>query len=128
MGRGTGSETPSGRSRRHFLAGSAATLAAAGVLRGSAVEAGQADPAASLTLQQVIDRILSEVPPGPAETVDTVKVGDPSQPVTGIVTTFLASGQVIDRAVSLGASFFITHEPTFYGHLDEVDWLENDDV
>jgi putative NIF3 family GTP cyclohydrolase 1 type 2 len=81
-----------------------------------------------LTVQQVIDRILSEVPEGPAETVDTVKVGDPTQRVTGIVTTFLASCEVIDRAVSLGANLIITHEPTFYNHRDEVDWLEGDDV
>ena len=68
------------------------------------------------------------MPPGPEETVDTVKVGEPSQRVTGMVTTFLASCEVIDRAVSLGANFIITHEPTFYNHLDEVDWLEGDDV
>jgi putative NIF3 family GTP cyclohydrolase 1 type 2 len=84
--------------------------------------------AGDLTIQGVIDRILADVPPGPAETVDTVKVGDPSQEVTGIVTTFLASCDVIDRAVSLGANLVITHEPIFYNHLDRVDWLADDQV
>jgi len=117
-------ETPlSSETRRDFLARGALALTAAGVLRASAADA-QEGP----TVQQVIDRVLSEVPPGPPETVDTVKVGDPAQPVTGIVTTFLASCEVIDRAVSLGANLVITHEPTFYNHLDEVAWLQEDDV
>lgn len=114
---------PSSETRRDFLARGGLAFTAAGVLRASV-----ADAQGGLTVQQVIDRILSEVPEGPAETVDTVKVGDPTQRVTGIVTTFLASCEVIDRAVSLGANFIITHEPTFYNHLDEVDWLEGDDV
>ena len=116
----------SSETRREFLTRSAAALAAAGVLPASVADAREAGEGP--TVQQVIDRILSEVPPGPAETVDTVKVGDPSQPVTGIVTTFLASCEVIDRTVALGANFLITHEPTFYNHLDRVDWLENDAV
>jgi putative NIF3 family GTP cyclohydrolase 1 type 2 len=119
-------EHPPSSTRRDFLARGVVALAAAGALRGSVAGAREASDAP--TVQQVIDRILSEVPPGPADTVDTVKVGDPSQPVTGIVTTFLASCEVIDRAISLGANFVITHEPTFYNHRDEVDWLERDEV
>ena len=117
---------PSSETRRDFLARGTLALTAAGVLQASAANSrgGPGD----LTVQQVIDRILSEVPPGPEETVDTVKVGEPSQRVTGMVTTFLASCEVIDRAVSLVANFIITHEPTFYSHLDEVDWLQKDDV
>ena len=81
------------------------------------------------TIQSVIDTILQTVPGAPmAETVDTFKTGDPAQPVTGIVTTFLASYAVIQRAVELGANLIITHEPTFYNHLDEVAWLANDPV
>ena len=81
------------------------------------------------TIQQVIDTILGAIPGAPlAETVDTVKSGDPAQPVTGIVTTFLASYAVIQRAAELGANFIITHEPTFYNHLDETDWLKDDPV
>jgi putative NIF3 family GTP cyclohydrolase 1 type 2 len=62
------------------------------------------------------------------ETVDTFKTGDPTQPLTGIVTTFLASAAVISRAAELGANLIITHEPTFYNHLDDTDWLRADPV
>jgi putative NIF3 family GTP cyclohydrolase 1 type 2 len=81
------------------------------------------------TIQDVIDTILQEVPGAPfEESVDTFKAGDPSLEVTGIVTTFLASYEVIQRAVDLGANLIITHEPIYYNHLDEVDWLTNDPV
>ncbi|HOU12645.1 MAG TPA: Nif3-like dinuclear metal center hexameric protein [Anaerolineae bacterium] len=81
------------------------------------------------TIQDVIDAILTAIPGAPlAETVDTFKSGDPAQPVTGIVTTFLASYAVIQRAAELGANLIITHEPTFYNHLDETEWLANDPV
>ncbi len=82
-----------------------------------------------LTIQQIMDTIIAAIPGGrKQETVDTVKTGDPTQPVTGIVTTFLATQEVIERTVALGANLIITHEPTFYNHLDEVDWLAGDEV
>ncbi len=112
--------------RRRFLARGAAIVAAARALRPSLAPAQVTS--GDLTVQGVIDRVLADVPPGSGETVDTVKVGDPSQEVTGIVTTFLASCDVIDRAVSLAANLIITHEPTFYNHLDRVDWLADDEV
>jgi putative NIF3 family GTP cyclohydrolase 1 type 2 len=81
------------------------------------------------TVQDVIDLIIGMIPGGQLdETVDTVKAGDPTQPVTGIVTTFLATRAVVERAIALGANFVITHEPVYYNHLDEVDWLEDDPV
>ena len=83
----------------------------------------------TLTIQQVIDTILKEVPGGlPTDTVDTFKVGDPSQPVTGIVTTFIATWEVIEKAVDLGANLIIPHEPLFFNHRDTVDWLSDDPV
>jgi putative NIF3 family GTP cyclohydrolase 1 type 2 len=81
------------------------------------------------TIQQVINGVLEAVPGAPLkETVDTFKSGDPAQEVTGIVTTFLASQEVIRRAIDLGANLIITHEPTYYNHLDDVDWLADDPV
>lgn len=83
----------------------------------------------TLTVQQMIDTILKSIPGAPySETVDTLKSGDPSQPVKGIVTTFLASCEILQKAVDLGANVVITHEPTFYNHLDNTDWLEDDSV
>jgi putative NIF3 family GTP cyclohydrolase 1 type 2 len=67
------------------------------------------------TIQEIIDRILAATPYASGQdTVDTVKTGDPRQPVTAIVTTFLASYAVIERAVAAGANLIITHEPIFY--------------
>jgi putative NIF3 family GTP cyclohydrolase 1 type 2 len=81
------------------------------------------------TVQDVINTILEAVPGALVEdTVDTIKSGDPSWKVTGIVTTFLASHEVIQRAIALGANLIITHEPTYYNHRDEVDWLADDPV
>ncbi len=81
------------------------------------------------TIQAIIDAILTEIPGSPfADTVDTVKTSDPKQPCTGIVTTFLATQAVIEKAVALKANFIITHEPTFYNHRDETDWLADDPV
>ncbi len=85
----------------------------------------------STTIQQAIDTILQTVPGAPLKrTVDTVKCGDPSQPVKGIVTTFMATRKVIDQVVTLGANFIITHEPTYYNNHDEVDldWLRDNPV
>lgn len=81
------------------------------------------------TIQEVIDTIVQAIPGAPREgSVDTVKSGDPSRPVTGITTTFLATCAVIQRSIELGANLIITHEPTYYNHLDKVDWLQGDPV
>jgi len=78
----------------------------------------------TITIQQAIDRITSSIPGAPfPDTVDTIKAGDPSQEITGIVITFLATCEAIEQAVQLGANLIITHEPTFYNHLDATDWL-----
>jgi putative NIF3 family GTP cyclohydrolase 1 type 2 len=88
-----------------------------------------------MTIQEAIDRIIasaSETIPTShlplIKTVDTITLGDPSQIVTGIVSTFMATDEVIDRAISLNANLIISHETIFYNHLDEVDWLENSAV
>lgn len=81
------------------------------------------------TIQQVIDLIggATAVTP-PADTVDVFKCGDPTATVNGIVTTFTATIDVIRKAASLQANLIITHEPTFYNHRDELEWIQNDAV
>jgi putative NIF3 family GTP cyclohydrolase 1 type 2 len=84
-----------------------------------------------LTARQVIERIQKNV--GVAwrtQTVDTFKAGDPDTPVTGIATTMMATYDVLQRAAAAGDNLIITHEPTFYGHLDQTTDLakENDAV
>lgn len=87
-------------------------------------------PAGSVTtIQDVIDIITKSVPGAPfANTVDTIKAGDPNQPVKGIVTTMFATIDVIEKAIQLGANFIIAHEPTYYNHQDNTDWLKENDV
>lgn len=86
-------------------------------------------PNESMTIQQVINLINASIPGAPfPKTVDTIKAGDASQFVTGIVTTMFATIEVIEKAAQLKANFIIAHEPTFYNHADETNWLEQDTV
>lgn len=81
----------------------------------------------SIRIQAAIDTMIAAVPGAPfAETVDTVKMGDASQPLTGIVLTFMATPSVLKQAAQLGANLIITHEPTFYNHFDNTNWLAQD--
>ena len=76
-----------------------------------------------------MDRFIIEVPGAPIEnTVDTLKSGSREIVVTGIVTSMFATLEVINKTIALGANFIIAHEPTFYNHRDETDWLETDKV
>jgi putative NIF3 family GTP cyclohydrolase 1 type 2 len=78
-----------------------------------------------LTARQVIERIQSHVGvPWRTQTVDTFKAGDPDTPVTGIATTMMATYDVLVRAAAEGKNLIITHEPTFYSHLDGTDSFE----
>jgi len=58
------------------------------------------------------------------QTVDTFKDGDPDTRVTGIAVTMMATLDVLERAAAQGSNLVITHEPTFFGHLDELPPLE----
>lgn len=83
----------------------------------------------SVTVGQVIDLILKSIPNASfPKTVDTLKAGSLSQTVTGIVSTMFATAEVVEKAIAAGANFIIAHEPTFYNHADDTDWLQNDDV
>ena len=63
------------------------------------------------------------------DTVDTFKAGNPDTTVTGIAVTMMATMDVLERASAKGLNFVITHEPTFYAHLDTPEGLpENDPV
>jgi putative NIF3 family GTP cyclohydrolase 1 type 2 len=85
-----------------------------------------------LTARQVIERIQAHVGvPWQSNTVDTFKAGNPDTPVTGIAVTMMATLDVLKRAAASGNNLIITHEPTFFSHLDKPDELaegENDPV
>ncbi|MBB5394686.1 Nif3-like dinuclear metal center hexameric protein [Mucilaginibacter sp. AK015] len=81
------------------------------------------------TVQNIIDLIMKEGNLLPIKgTVDTLKSGEPGLIVTGIVTTMFATVEVIKEAAKLGANFIIAHEPTFYNHRDDINWVNNNDL
>jgi putative NIF3 family GTP cyclohydrolase 1 type 2 len=111
---------------------SAATLTTVALLACTASAA--ANPAASneakrITAREVIARIQKQVGVSwQSDTVDTFKAGDPGTPVTGIAVTMMATLDVLQRAAAAGDNLIITHEPTFFDHLDKADQLpEKDD-
>jgi putative NIF3 family GTP cyclohydrolase 1 type 2 len=53
-----------------------------------------------------------------ADSVDGLKAGDAATPVIGIVTTAMATLDVLRQAVKAGANVVITHEPAFYASND----------
>jgi putative NIF3 family GTP cyclohydrolase 1 type 2 len=81
-----------------------------------------------LTAREVIARIRQQVGvPWRSDTVDTFKAGDPDAPVTGIAVTMMATLDVLQRAAAAGDNLIITHEPTFFDHLDKADQLPEKD-
>jgi len=117
-------------SRRNFLATAIGAIGGVSLLHYIKANAGAAAaPFREMTIRQAIDRIVADIPGAPFKTtVDTVKSGNPDQPLKSIVTTMFATDAVIEQAIQLGANFIIAHEPTFYNHADETDWLEKDPV
>ena len=78
-----------------------------------------------LTARDVIARIQTHAGvPWQQETVDTFKAGNPEAEVKGIAVTMMATLDVLERAAAAGQNLIITHEPTFYNHLDRPDDLE----
>jgi len=63
-----------------------------------------------------------------AQTVDTFKAGDPATEISGIATSGMATFDLLRRASAARRNFVITHEPTFYNHLDQTTALEPDGV
>jgi len=82
-----------------------------------------------LTIGQVLDRLQAETKVewnGP--TVDTLKTGARDTRCTGIATTFMATHAVLERAAAQKLNLIITHEPTFYNHLDATKDVETSPV
>jgi putative NIF3 family GTP cyclohydrolase 1 type 2 len=61
------------------------------------------------------------------ETVDTFKAGNAETPVRGIAVTMMATMDVLERASQQGLNMVITHEPTFYAHLDTPAGIDESD-
>ncbi len=81
------------------------------------------------TAREVIAAIQEHVGvPWKTETVDTFKAGNPETRVTGIAVTMMATLDVLQRAAVKGENLVITHEPTFYNHLDRPEGMEESDA
>lgn len=112
------------RTRRNFI-GDLSKATVGSLLLSSPVQA-LANPK-TWTVGEVMDFFIKESTSNPLpKTIDTLKAGSRDQQVTGIVTTMFATIPVIKEAIALGANFIIAHEPTFYNHEDNTDWLEKD--
>jgi putative NIF3 family GTP cyclohydrolase 1 type 2 len=104
-------------SRRTFFLGGLAA-ASAGVAKAAKNQ---------LTATQVVDRIKANVGvPWREQTVDRIVAGGADITVHGIATTMMATLDVVQRAAAAGKNLVITHEPTYYSHLDTTDELKND--
>ena len=53
-------------------------------------------------------------------TVDKFKLGDHEREVTKVALCFIATPNLIRQAAEWGAEMIITHEPTYYDHLDNM--------
>ena len=86
-------------------------------------------PNKEFTIREIMDIILKEIPGAPfQQTVDTLKSGTPDQKVTGIITTMFPTVNVIKKAINLNANFIIAHEPSFYNHTDDTNWVPGNSV
>jgi putative NIF3 family GTP cyclohydrolase 1 type 2 len=102
-------------SRRDFV-----TMTAAGTMVTPLVHAsGMTFAPARVTAQEIVDRIKANIGvEWRTDDVDTFKAGDPSTVVTGIVTTSMATLDVLQKAVQAGANLVITASPTFSSRAD----------
>ncbi|GHF43452.1 putative NIF3 family GTP cyclohydrolase 1 type 2 [Deinococcus metalli] len=83
----------------------------------------------TLSIRDAVETLLAAAAVAPlSHTADTFKTGDPDTALTGVVTTFLATADVIRHAAAQGANLIITHEPTYYSaeDTDDVAWLDSD--
>lgn len=80
------------------------------------------------TVQMIIDRLTEPAALELTGTVDRLIAGNADTEVRVVAVAFQSSYEVIRTAVGLNAELLITHEPTYYLHHDETDWLQGDDV
>lgn len=89
---------------------------------------GASSQASQITARQLVAEIQKQVGvEWQKDTVDTFKAGNPDTAVTGVAVTMMATMDVLQRASAKGLNFIITHEPTFYAHLDTPEGVPQDD-
>lgn len=83
-----------------------------------------------MNISEVIEQIKqkSQAKQIAKDSCDQVIIGDAQQEVKKIVTTFMATADVIQQAKNSGANLIITHEPTWFNGHDTKDWLLHDTI
>ena len=84
-----------------------------------------------MTVGEIIDAVIKKTGIqrlAHDRTCDHLMAGSLDTKVTKIVTTFMATADVIRKAIDLGADLIITHEPTWFTGKDDTLWLEGDPV
>lgn len=71
---------------------------------------------AKITIRHVMEQLIDPVGPL-TETVDTLLFGNPDDEAAGIVTAFMPTQYVLERALELKANLVIAHEAPFYQHI-----------
>jgi putative NIF3 family GTP cyclohydrolase 1 type 2 len=105
-------------SRREFAALTAAAIVSPFGIEKLAASV-QAAVKAGITAGELIDRIKKNIGvEWKPDSVDTVKAGDASTIATGVVTTSMATLQVLRQALKAGANVIISAQPTFYAKTD----------
>ncbi len=60
----------------------------------------------------------------PENSVDKVIVGNPEKEIKKVLTTWICSMDAVKAAIAGGFDSIISHEPTFYFHMNELENLE----
>lgn len=81
-----------------------------------------------MKISEVIARIKESHKPQEESACDVVKCGDPEQECTGILVTCFASVEVIRAAIEQRANLIVVHEPLFWNHEDETEWINDSAV
>ena len=84
-----------------------------------------------MIVKEVIQTIIraTEVRPFPeGKTCDVLIAGDPEKEVRRIGSTFMATVDVIRRAIEEKVDLIITHEPTWFTGGDSLEWVGDDPV
>jgi putative NIF3 family GTP cyclohydrolase 1 type 2 len=82
-----------------------------------------------MNVREIVDIVLALNGGGQFEkTCDQLIEGSWEHQVTGVVTTFMATVDVIRRTAATGLNLIITHEPTYFTGSDRLDWVKADPV
>ncbi len=84
-----------------------------------------------MTVREIVNAVIRKTgrPALPLDrTCDQLMTGDFDARVTSVVTTFMATVDVIRQTEQKGANLIITHEPTWFTGRDDTDWVKDDPV